>query len=86
MNTIATVKTAREKLIYTLFSTTSDDIVTYGIKVDSKLFGDESDILNDISSDIFFTQKLLFMLAENCVLPSTFKEVVEEYVAAASTV
>lgn len=86
MNTIVTVKTAREKLIYTLFSTTSGDIVTYGIKVDSKLFGDESDTLNDISSDIFFAQKLLFILAENCVLPSTFKEVVEEYVSSAYTI
>lgn len=86
MKNIATVETAKGKLIYTLFSTESDSVTAYGISVSSKLFGDETASLSSISTDFMFTEKLLLMLADNLVLPSTFKEVVEEYVSAASTV
>lgn len=86
MNTIATVETAKGKLRYILFSTNSDGFTHYGITVNSTLFGDETATLSEISTDEFFVQKLMLMLADNLVLPSTFKEVVEEYVATAMTV
>ena len=86
MKTLAKIETAKGKLIYTLFSTETDEAVTYGITVNSKLFGEETASLQDISTDFDFTEKLMLMLAENFVLPSTFKEVAEEYIAAAATV
>lgn len=86
MNTIATVEAAKGKLRYILFSTKSDEFTHYGITVSSTLFGDETATLSEISTDEFFVQRLMMMLADNLVLPSTFKEIVEEYVAAAMTV
>ena len=86
MNTIATVETARGRLRYILFNTTTDGFTYYGITVNSTLFGNETATLSDISTDEFFTQRLMLMLADNLVLPSTFKEVVEEYVSAAMTI
>ncbi|MBQ5319314.1 MAG: hypothetical protein J6K17_09490 [Oscillospiraceae bacterium] len=86
MNTIATVETAKGKLRYILFSTNSDGFTHYGITVNSTLFGDETATLSDISTDELFTKRLMLMLADNLVLPSTFKEVVEEYVSATMTV
>ncbi len=86
MNTIATVEAAKGKLRYILFSTKSDGFTHYGITVNCTLFGDETATLSEISTDEFFVQKLMMMLADNLVLPSTFKEVVEEYVTAAMTI
>ena len=86
MNTIATIETAKGLLRYILFSTDSDNEIHYGITVNSRLFGDETATLSEISTDGIFVSRLMNMLADNMVLPSTFKEVVEEYVAAAMTV
>ncbi len=86
MNTIATIETAKGKLCYILFSTDCDGITHYGITVNSTLFGDETATLAKIGTDEVFVHKLMNTLADNTVLPSTFKEVVEEYVTAAVTV
>ena len=86
MNTITTIEIAKGKLRYILFSTVSDGFVQYGITVNSTLFGDETATLSEISTDEIFVQRLMNMLADNMVLPSTFKEVVEEYVSVAMTV
>lgn len=86
MNTIATIETAKGKIRYILFSNDSDGFTHYGITVNSTLFGDETATLSEISTDEIFVQRLMNMLADNMVLPSTFREVVEEYVAAAMTV
>ena len=86
MNTIATIETAKGKLRYILFSTFSDGFTHYGITVNSTLFCDETATLSEISTDEIFVQRLMNMLADNMVLPSTFKEVVEEYVTATMTV
>lgn len=86
MNTITTIEIAKGKLRYILFSTDSDGFTHYGITVNSTLFGDETATLSEISTDEIFVQRLMNMLADNMVLPSTFREVVEEYVSAAMTV
>ena len=86
MNTISTIETAKHKLRYILFSTNSDGLTHYGITVSSALFGEETATLSEISTDKIFVQRLMNMLADNLVLPSTFKEVVEEYVSAVMTV
>lgn len=86
MNTIAMLETAKGKLRYILFSTNSNGFTQYGITVNSTLFGTETATLSEISTDEVFVQRLMTLLADNMVLPSTFKEVVEEYVAAAMTV
>ena len=38
------------------------------------------------TSELDFARKLLFMLADNLVLPSTADEVIEEFLAASFTV
>ncbi|MBR4097160.1 MAG: hypothetical protein IKK42_07665 [Oscillospiraceae bacterium] len=86
MNTIATIETAKGLLRYILFSTDSNEDIHYGITVNSRLFGDETATLYEISTDCVFVSRLMNMLADNMVLPSTFREVVEEYVSAAMTV
>lgn len=86
MNTITTIEIAKGKLRYILFSTDSDGFTHYGITVNSTLFGDETATLSEISTDEIFVQRLMNMLADNMVLPSTFREVVEEYVTATMTV
>lgn len=86
MNTITTIEIAKGKLRYILFSTDSDGFTHYGITVNSTLFGNETATLSEISTDEIFVQRLMNMLADNMVLPSTFREVVEEYVSVAMTV
>ena len=86
MNTIATIETAKQNLRYILFSTTADGFTHYGITVNSTLFGNETATLSEISTDEIFVRRLMNMLADNMVLPSTFKEVVEEYITTAMTV
>lgn len=86
MNTITTIEIAKGKLRYILFSTHSNKLTHYGITVNSTLFGDETATLSEISTNEIFVSRLMNMLADNMVLPSTFKEVVEEYVTAAVTI
>ena len=87
MKTINTVETAKGKLLYTLFSEEKDNAERYGITVLSSIFGDsESATVRDITTDYDSAQKLVFLLADNLVLPSTFPEVVEEYIAAELTI
>lgn len=86
MKVITQVETARGKVVYALFSETKDGTLRYGIKVRSELFrtADEASV-EDITSEFSFAERLLFMLADNLVLPSTVDEVIEEYLAASFT-
>lgn len=88
MDIIKKAETAKGKVIYTLYSCGgSKGNTSYGISVSSKIFGDEEKAsADDITTDLRFAEKLLYLLADNLVLPSTFNEVVEEYLAAAFTV
>jgi len=87
MKVITQIETARGKVVYELFSETTDGTVRYGIKVVSELFDEtEETVVKDITSELDFARKLLFMLADNFVMPSTADEVIEEYLAASFTV
>ena len=89
MKTINTVETAKGKLLYTLFSEEAADgnSERYGITAVSRIFGDEETAtVHDITSDFDFAERLVHLLADNLVLPSTFPEIVEEYIAAEFTV
>lgn len=87
MKVITKVETARGRAEYVLFSETTDSGEKYGITVRSELFkAPEEATVRDITSEREFAEKLLFVLADNLVLPSTADEVIEEYVAAAFTV
>lgn len=87
MSTVKRIETAKGKLIYVIFSTTVNGKIEYGIQVTSKIFeSTEIASVSRITSDLEFAEKLLALLADNLVLPSTLSEVVEDYVAAAFTV
>ena len=87
MKVITQTETARGKVVYELFSETTESTVRYGIKVRSDRFGEtEEAVVKDITSELDFARKLLFMLADNLVLPSTADEVIEEFLAASFTV
>jgi len=87
MNVISKVETARGRVTYTLFSEPINNTAMYGIDVSSKLFGSpETASVRDITADCAFAEKLLYLLADNLVLPSTLGEVVEEYISASFTV
>lgn len=87
MSTVKRIETAKGKVIYVIFSTTVNGKIEYGIQVTSKIFeSTEIASVSRITSDLEFAEKLLALLADNLVLPSTLSEVVEDYVAAAFTV
>lgn len=87
MKTVNSIETAKGKLNYTLFSEENNGTETYGITVMSSVFGEnESSTVKDITSDREFAEKIMYVLADNLVLPSTLSEIVEEYVAAEFTV
>lgn len=87
MKTINTIETAKGKLLYTLFSEESEGSERYGITAVSSIFGDEETAtIRDITTELDFAERLVHLLADNLVLPSTFPEVVEEYIAAKFTV
>ena len=89
MKTINTIETAKGKLLYILFSEEAAgwDSERYGMTVVSRIFGDEETAtVRDITSDYDFAERLAYILADNMVLPSTFPEVVEEYITAEFTV
>lgn len=87
MKTLSTIEAAKGKLVYTLFSEEQNGSEVYGITVVSSIFGDEETAtVRDMTSELPFAERLIAVLADNVVLPSTLKEVVEEYVTAAYTV
>lgn len=87
MKVITKIETARGKVIYELFCGSADGTESYGIKVKSGLFDEaEETVVEDITTELDFARKLLFMMADNLVLPSTADEVIEEYLASAFTV
>lgn len=87
MKTVNTIETAGGKLLYTLFSDMADGCEHYGVEVSSKIFGrEEKSSVSDITTDLFFAERIAFMLADNLVLPSTLSEIVEECVTAEFTV
>lgn len=87
MKTIKTFEEAKGKLRYELFAEKIDDAEHYGISVTSSIFGEpETATVKDITTEEEFAERMLRMIADNFVLPSTFSEVVEELVAAELTV
>lgn len=87
MKVITQVEAARGRVVYALFSETKDGTERYGITVRSELFRvAEEAAVRDITSEYDFAERLLFILADNLVLPSTADEVIEEYLAASFTV
>lgn len=87
MKTINTIETAKGKLVYTLFSEETEGSERYGITAVSRIFGDEETAtVHDITTDFEFAERLVCLLADNLVLPSTFPEVVEDHIAAKFTV
>ena len=87
MKVITQVEAARGKVVYALFSEKTDGTVRYGITIRSELFkAAEETSVRDITSELDFAQKLLFILADNLVLPSTADEVIVEYLSASFTV
>lgn len=87
MKVITQVEAARGRVVYALFSETTNGKTRYGITVRSELFRiAEEAVVKDISSEREFAERLLFILADSLVLPSTADEVIEEYIAAAFTV
>lgn len=87
MKTIKTFAEAKGKLRYELFAEELDGIPHYGISVTSSIFGEpETAAVGDITTETELAERMLSMIADNFVLPSTFSEVVEELVAAELTV
>ena len=88
MKIISTLTMAQDKLIYRLVETTNETGERdYGISVTSMLFGSEdTETVTNISSNLREAEKLLYILADNTVLPSVLKEIIEDYIAAESTV
>ena len=87
MKTINSIETAKGRLLYTLFSEEAEGTERYGITVVSRIFGDEeTSTVRDITTDLDSAERLAHLLADNLVLPSTFPEIVEEYIAAEFTV
>ncbi len=87
MNIIKEITSAQNRLVYRLTSTVIDSITAYGIMVTTTLFGDEeTEYIEFVTADLDFGEKLLGILADNTVLPSTLKEVVSEFIAGYFTV
>lgn len=83
MKTLKEIKTASERLNYRLVGYTEEGMENYGIEVSTTLFGnEEKDCIRDISTDLEFTEKLMNTLADNSALPSTAREIIEEYITA----
>lgn len=87
MRTIKTFEEAKGKLRYELFAENIGNTEHYGISVTSSIFGEpETASVGDITTEIELAEKMLGMTADNFVLPSTLREVMEELVAAEYTV
>lgn len=88
MTVLKEINIAQDRLCYCLTESVREDgSVTYGVEVTTTLFGaPEVSAVDDISPDRQFAEKFLNMLADNLVLPSTLKEVAEEFVASYFTV
>lgn len=75
------------KLTYRMTNSTVDGTMVYGIVIRCSLFSDDETVLIEaISSDATFVQKLMALLADNAVTPCCAREVVEDYIAACYTV
>lgn len=77
------ISIAENKLTYRITSELNlCGVKLYGVETTSSLFGkNETASVNDVSSEYEFTERLLELLADNTVLPSTLQETVEEYVS-----
>lgn len=82
------VKIAGDRLVYRLIEDEfPDGTIGYGISVSTTLFGEEEEAsVKNISIDCEKTERLMMLLADNSVLPSTLREITEEYLAAEYTV
>jgi hypothetical protein len=73
--------------LYRLTSEEDNGGVFYGVSVLSTLFGEpEEAAVRDISSDYDYAERFFLLIADNTVLPSTLKEIAEEYIALKSEV
>ena len=87
MQLLKEISLSQGRLTYGLTEMSLSTIPTYGIEAATTLFGEkEAEQIRHITTDREFAEKLLYTLADNTVLPSTLKEVVEEYVTIFSTV
>lgn len=87
MKNLKTLETAKGKLTYSLFCEDMDGVPHYGVSVASSLFSDgETASVRDVTTELPFAEKILALLADNAVLPSTLSEVIEECIAAEFTV
>jgi hypothetical protein len=98
MKVLYEIKLAGERLSYRIISNERGEEglsslpslprqTCYGVSVSTTLFGEEEEeTVDDFSSDYGETEKFLHLLADNTVLPSTLKEIAEEYIAAKYTV
>lgn len=70
-----------DALMYRLYSVVNEDGTSYGIEVKTSLFGDEHCTkVDDITTRREIAEDLFEMLVRNLVLPSTLKDIVEDYV------
>ena len=82
MKTMKELSIAQGRITYYLTETNIDGEQTYGIKVATTLFGGlETEHIKNITSNYDYTEELFYLLADNTVLPSTLREVVEEYIS-----
>ncbi len=88
MKILKEIRTAAGRLNYYLTESSFENgDIRYGVTVTTTLFGEEeSDSVTDFSSDCEKTERFMALMADNSVLPSTLKEVAEEYISAACTV
>lgn len=87
MKNVKTLKTAKGKLTYSLFCEDRDGAAHYGISVTSTVFSDgETASVRDVTTELPFAERILSLLADNTVLPSTLSEIIEECVTAEFTV
>ncbi len=81
MKIINEISTASNRINYKLFTTETDNIIQYGMIISTTLFGaEESDCVKDITTDKELAERMLYTFADNTVLPSTMREIIEEYI------
>lgn len=81
------VTVAQGRLVYRQTESVVESVTAYGIMISTTLFGnEETEHIEFISTDSEFVSNLLYILADNTVLPSTMVEIIADYVAEYHTV
>ncbi|MCL2055385.1 MAG: DUF6514 family protein [Oscillospiraceae bacterium] len=87
MRLLKELSTAQGRLTYGLTESKLGNVPTFGITVSTTLFGgEETALVEHITADYDFAEKFFYLLADNTVLPSTLKEIAEEYISAKTAV